>query len=103
MIDAGFEVIYTGLRQPPEAVAQVALEEDVDVIGLSSMAGSHVSYCRRLKELLAEKDLDDKLWIIGGSIPMPDQQALMEIGLDGIFPAGARLEEIVDFINERCS
>lgn len=103
LIDAGFEVIYTGLRQPPEAVAQVALEEDVDVIGLSSMAGSHVPYCRRLKELLIEKDLDDKLWIIGGSIPMPDQQALKEIGLDGIFPAGARLEEIVDFINERCS
>jgi len=102
LIDAGFEVIYTGLRQPPEAVAQVALEEDVDVIGLSSMAGSHVSYCQRLKELLLEKGLDDKLWIIGGSIPMPDQQALKEIGLDGIFPAGTRLEEIVDFINERC-
>lgn len=102
LIDAGFEVIYTGLRQPPEAVAQVALEEDVDVIGLSSMAGSHVPYCRRLKELLLEKGLDDKLWIIGGSIPMPDQQALKEIGLDGIFPAGTRLEEIVDFINERC-
>jgi len=102
LIDAGFEVIYTGLRQPPEAVAQVALEEDVDVIGLSSMAGSHVPYCQRLKELLLEKGLDDKLWIIGGSIPMPDQQALKEIGLDGIFPAGTRLEEIVDFINERC-
>ncbi len=102
LIDAGFEVIYTGLRQPPEAVAQVALEEDVDVIGLSSMAGSHVPYCRRLKELLQEKGLDDRLWIIGGSIPVQDQQALKEIGLDGIFPAGTRLEEIVDFINERC-
>ncbi|GMR14644.1 MAG: cobalamin B12-binding domain-containing protein [Gammaproteobacteria bacterium] len=102
LIDAGFEVIYTGLRQPPEAVAQVALEEDVDVIGLSSMAGSHVPYCRRLKELLQDKGLDDRLWIIGGSIPVQDQQALKEIGLDGIFPAGTRLEEIVDFINERC-
>ena len=102
LIDAGFEVIYTGLRQPPEAVAQIALEEDVDVIGLSSMAGSHVSYCQRLKKLLIEKGLDDKLWIIGGSIPAPDQEALKELGLDGIFPAGARLEEIVDFINERC-
>jgi methylmalonyl-CoA mutase, C-terminal domain len=102
LLDAGFEVIYTGLRQPPEAVAQVALEEDVDVIGLSSMAGSHVPYCRRLKELLQDKGLDDRLWIIGGSIPVQDQQALKEIGLDGIFPAGTRLEEIVDFINERC-
>ena len=62
LIDAGFEVIYTGLRQPPEAVAQVALEEDVDVIGLSSMAGSHVPYCTRLKELMVEKGLDDKLY-----------------------------------------
>jgi len=102
LIDAGFEVIYTGLRQPPEAVAQAALQEDVDVIGLSSMAGSHVSYCQRLRQLLIEKGLDDKLWIIGGSIPLPDQQALTDIGLDGIFPAGSRLEEIVDFINERC-
>lgn len=101
LMDAGFEVIYTGLRQSPEAVAQVALEEDVDVIGLSSMAGSHVPYCRRLKELMIEKDLDDTLWIIGGVIPMPDHQALREVGLDGIFPAGTRLEEIVDFINER--
>jgi len=102
LIDAGFEVIYTGLRQPPEAVAQIAQDEDVDVIGLSSMAGSHVPYCKRLKQLLDEKGLDDKLWIIGGSIPQPDQQALKEVGLDGIFPAGARLDGIVDFINERC-
>jgi len=102
LIDAGFEVIYTGLRQPPEAVAQVALEEDVDVIGLSSMAGSHVPYCRRLKELLAQKGLDDKLWIIGGSIPLQDQRELEEIGLDGVFPAGSKLEDIVDFIRERC-
>ena len=55
LIDAGFEVIYTGLRQPPEAVAQIALEEDVDVIGLSSMAGSHVPYCQRLKTRLLLK------------------------------------------------
>ena len=102
LIDAGFEVIYTGLRQVPEAVAQAALEQDVDVIGLSSMAGSHVSYCQRLKASLLEKGLQDKLWIIGGSIPLRDQQALKEIGLDGIFPAGTRLEEIVDFINQRC-
>lgn len=101
LMDAGFEVIYTGLRQSPEAVAQVALEEDVDVIGLSSMAGSHVPYCQRLKELMIDKELDDTLWIIGGVIPMPDQQALRDVGLDGIFPAGTRLEEIVDFINER--
>ncbi len=99
LMEAGFEVIYTGLRQPPEAVAQIAAQEDVDVIGLSSMAGSHVPYCKRLKELLAENALNDKLWIIGGSIPEQDQQALLDIGLDGVFPAGSRLEVIVDFIN----
>ena len=67
--DAGFEVIYTGLRQTPEAVAKIALEEDVDVIALSSMAGSHLAFCRRLKPLLDEAGLDDKLWIIGGNLP----------------------------------
>jgi methylmalonyl-CoA mutase C-terminal domain/subunit len=103
LMDAGFEVIYTGLRQPPEAVARVALEEDVDVIGLSSMAGSHVSYCRRLQELLVENGLTDKLWIIGGSIPAGDEDELREIGLDGIFPAGSRLDDIVQFINEKCA
>ena len=57
LMDAGFEVIYTGLRQSPEAVAKIALEEDVDVIGLSSMAGSHIQFCQRLKELLEENKL----------------------------------------------
>ena len=102
MIDAGFDVIYTGLRQAPEAVVQAALDGQVDVIGLSSMAGSHVPYCQQLKPLLEEKGLGDKLWIIGGSIPAGDQQALLDIGLDGVFPAGSKLESIVDFINERC-
>jgi len=86
----------------PGLAGHDALEEDVDVIGLSSMAGSHVPYCKRLKELMIDKSLDDKLWIIGGVIPMPDQQALKDVGLDGIFPAGTRLDDIVDFINEKC-
>jgi methylmalonyl-CoA mutase C-terminal domain/subunit len=102
LIDAGFEVVYTGLRQSPADVVQAALEEGVDVIGLSSMAGSHVPYCQRLKELLIGNGLEDKLWIIGGSIPKADQEALIGVGLDGVFPAGSRLEDIVDFINERC-
>ena len=67
LMAAGMEVIYTGLRQTPEAVARIALEEDVDVIALSSMAGSHLAFCRCLKPLLDEAGLDDKLWIIGGS------------------------------------
>ena len=100
LMDAGFEVIYTGLRQSPEAVARIALEEDVDVIGLSSMAGSHLLFCERLKELLAENELTDKLWIIGGNIPKRDLEALKVIGLDGIFPTGTHFEEITNFIGE---
>ena len=99
LMDAGFEVIYTGLRQSPEAVARIALEEDVDVIGLSSMAGSHMQFCERLGELLDEYKLKDKLWIIGGNIPKRDVADLKAIGLDGIFPAGTHFDEITNFIN----
>jgi methylmalonyl-CoA mutase C-terminal domain/subunit len=100
LMDAGFEVIYTGLRQSPEAVARIALEEDVDVIGLSSMAGSHIQFCKRLKELLEEDKLTDKLWIIGGNIPKRDFEELKNLGLDGIFPTGSHFDEITNFIRE---
>ncbi len=100
LMDAGFEVIYTGLRQSPEAVAKIALEEDVDVIGLSSMAGSHIQFCQRLKELLEENKLTDKLWIIGGNIPKRDFEELKNIGLNGIFPTGTHFEEFTSFIRE---
>ena len=98
LMDAGFEVIYTGLRQTPEAVARIALEEDADVIALSSMAGSHLSFCARLKPLLEEAGLEDKLWIIGGNLPARDHAALAELGFKGIFPTGSRLAAIVDYI-----
>jgi methylmalonyl-CoA mutase C-terminal domain/subunit len=101
LMDAGFEVIYTGLRQSPEAVIKIALEEDVDVIGLSSMAGSHIQFCQRLKELLEENKLTDKLWIIGGNIPKRDFEELKTLGLDGIFPTGTHFEEISNFIREK--
>ena len=98
MMAAGMEVIYTGLRQTPEAVARIALEEDVDVIALSSMAGSHLAFCRRLKPLLDEAGLDDKLWIIGGNLPRQDHEALRALGFEGVFPTGSRLDEITGFI-----
>jgi len=100
LMDAGFEVIYTGLRQPPEAVARVALEEDVDVIALSSMAGSHIPYCERLKPLLEEAGLSDKLWVIGGNLPRQDHDALRALGFKGVFPTGSKLDDIVGFIRE---
>lgn len=100
LMAAGFEVIYTGLRQSPEAIAKIALEEDVDVIGLSSMAGSHIQFCQRLKQLLEENKLTDKLWIIGGNIPKRDFEELKTFGLDGIFPTGTHFEKITNFIRE---
>ncbi|MCP3687672.1 MAG: methylmalonyl-CoA mutase [Gammaproteobacteria bacterium] len=103
LAEAGFEVVYTGLRQTPEAVAAIALEEGVDVIGLSSMAGSHLPFCRRLAVLLKEQGLDGKLWLIGGNIPAQDHEQLRDIGLHGIFPTGARFDKIIDFINTKLS
>lgn len=100
MMDAGFEVIYTGLRQTPEAVARIALDEDVDVVALSSMAGSHLPFCRKLKPLLEAGGLTDKLWMIGGNLPAQDHDALRALGFAGIFPTGSRLEAVVSYIQE---
>ncbi|OGA70728.1 MAG: methylmalonyl-CoA mutase [Betaproteobacteria bacterium RIFCSPLOWO2_12_FULL_65_14] len=100
LMDAGFEVIYTGLRQPPEAVARIALDEDVDVIALSSMAGSHVPFCRKLKPLLEQAGLTDKLWVIGGNLPKADHDTLRALGFKGIFPTGSKFDDIVTFIRE---
>jgi methylmalonyl-CoA mutase C-terminal domain/subunit len=98
MMDAGFEVIYTGLRQTPEQIARIALEEDVDVISLSSMAGSHLPFCRKLKPLLEANDLADKLWVIGGNLPAQDHDALRGLGFTGIFPSGSKLDAICEYI-----
>ena len=100
LMDAGFEVIYTGLRQTPEAVSRVALEEDVDVIALSSMAGSHLPFCAKLAPLLTAAGLSDKLWMIGGNLPAQDHPRLRELGFKGIFPTGSKLTAIVDYIRE---
>jgi methylmalonyl-CoA mutase C-terminal domain/subunit len=98
MMDAGFEVIYTGLRQTPEQVAQIAADEDVDVIALSSLAGSHLPFCRKLRPLLEQAGLADKLWMIGGNLPAQDHDALRELGFRGIFPSGSKLDAITDYI-----
>ena len=100
MMDAGYEVIYTGLRQMPEAVARMALDEDVDVIALSSLAGSHVPFCRKLKTLLEANGLTDKLWVIGGNLPAQDHDELRSLGFTGIFPTGSKLDAICDYIRE---
>lgn len=100
LMKAGFEVIYTGLRKSPEQIVRVAGDEDVDVIGLSILSGSHIPICRRMKTLLEEHDLEQALWLVGGNIPKKDCDALKELGVDGVFPVGTPLQSIVDFVRE---
>ncbi len=86
--DAGMEVIYTGLHQQLESIVQAALQEDVDVIGLSIMSGAHLPICKKLMAFLSEKDLQDKLVVVGGVIPKKDIPALKDLGVAGVFPGG---------------
>lgn len=100
LADAGFEVVYTGLRQSPERIAAAALDEDVDVVALSILSGSHLPICERLKTLLDEQGMGDRLWLVGGNIPKRDFEALYALGVDGIFATGSRLDDIVAFIRD---
>jgi len=98
--DAGMEVIYTGLRQTPEMIAETALQEDVDVVGLSILSGAHNALLPRIVQLLREKRLDDVLVIAGGIIPDEDVPALKEAGIAAVFGPGTITDEIVTFIKE---
>jgi methylmalonyl-CoA mutase, C-terminal domain len=98
--EAGMEVIYTGLHQPVESIVSQAVQEDVDVIGLSIMSGAHVPICRKLMKLIAEKDAQDKMVIVGGVIPAKDVEELKKMSVRGIFPGGARFSDIVEFIEK---
>ena len=99
--DAGMEVIYTGLHKSPEQIIEAALQEDVDVIGLSSLSGSHMALFSRIMNLLEEHEMvDDTLVIAGGIIPDVDVSKLKEIGIQGIFGPGTDTETITNFIRE---
>lgn len=98
LMEAGFEVIYTGLRQTPEAVVRAAKDNDADVIALSSMAGSHVPFCEKLTPLLEKAGLADRLCIIGGNLPKRDHDHLRQLGFRGIFPSSSRLDDIVNYV-----
>ncbi len=98
--DAGMEVIYTGLWQTPEMIAEAALQEDVDVVGLSILSGAHMALVPRVMELLAEKGMDDIVVLVGGIIPDDDRPALKKMGVRGIFGPGTPTEEIVEFIRK---
>ena len=99
--DAGMEVIYAGLRQTPEMVVQAAIQEDVDVIGLSIHSGAHNYILERIVELLKEHDAQDIGLVVGGIIPDRDVERLRGLGIDAIFPPGTTTTEIIEFIRQR--
>lgn len=103
--DAGFEVIYTGIRQTPKNVVSIALQEDADIIAISILSGSHNSLCTKLMDLLKEHHAEDIITIVGGIISQQDAEYLKSIGFKGVFTPGTSLNDIVDFVksvaNER--
>lgn len=99
--DAGFEVIYTGLRQTPEQIAETAHQEDVDVVGLSILSGAHMRLFPEIMKLLKEKGMDDVLVIAGGIIPEDDIKPLKKLGIKAIFGPGTPTSEIVEYIREK--
>ena len=96
--DEGFEVVYTGLRQTPEMVANAALQEDVDVVGLSILSGAHLTLLPRICQLLREEGFDDVLVAAGGIIPADDIPALKAAGVAEVFGPGTTIGEVAEFI-----
>lgn len=100
LIEAGFEVVYTGLRKTPEQIAARAKEIGADVVGLSILSGAHLPLCRRTREELMRQGLADALWVVGGNIPEDDRMVLRQLGFRGVFPTGTKVGDIVAFIRE---
>lgn len=98
--DAGMEVIYTGLRQTPEMITEAALQEDVDVVGLSILSGAHMALVPRIREMMDENDLKDVALLVGGIIPDEDVVALKEMGVSGVFGPGTSTDDIVKHIRQ---
>ncbi|MBW1613187.1 MAG: cobalamin B12-binding domain-containing protein, partial [Deltaproteobacteria bacterium] len=98
--DAGIEVIYSGLHQNVHSIVKMAVEEDVDVIGLSIMSGAHIPISKKIMELVKKEGLDRIIVVVGGVIPDKDIPVLKEIGIKGVFPGGTPFEESIKFIKE---
>jgi methylmalonyl-CoA mutase, C-terminal domain len=96
--DEGFEVVYTGLRQTPEMIVTAALQEDVDVVGLSILSGAHMTLVPRVTALMHDRGLDDVLVTVGGIIPDDDVEALRAAGVAGVFGPGTTIREVADFL-----
>jgi len=101
--DAGFDVIYTGIRQTPEQIVSVAIDEDVDIIGLSCLSGAHMKLFTKVINLLKEKKGEDIKVIGGGIIPDKDIKPLKEAGIKEIFTPGTSLHEVIEWVNQHCS
>jgi methylmalonyl-CoA mutase C-terminal domain/subunit len=98
--DAGMEVIYAGLRQTPEMIVNAALQEDVDVIGLSILSGAHNAIVPRVMELLRQNQMSDVMVLVGGIIPGQDVEPLKQKGVAAVFPPGTPMDDIVRFIRQ---
>lgn len=100
--DAGMEVIYTGLRQTPEMITEAALQEDVQVVGLSILSGAHMTLVPKIKKLLEEQGLDNVKLFLGGIIPDEDKPKLEELGVAGIYGPGTSTQSIIKDIQNAC-
>ena len=98
--DAGFEVIYTGIRQTPEMIAEAALQEDVDVVGLSILSGAHMTLCPRIVELLRAQGQDEVLVVVGGIVPDEDVVRLRGAGIAAVFGPGTTSTEYIQFLHD---
>jgi methylmalonyl-CoA mutase C-terminal domain/subunit len=98
--DAGMEVIYTGLHQTIDQIIHTAIQEDVNVIGLSIMSGAHLPICEKLTKKMREKKIEDILLVVGGVIPKRDIPSLQKMGIEGIFPGGTPFDESIRWIKE---
>jgi methylmalonyl-CoA mutase, C-terminal domain len=98
--DAGFEVIYTGIRQTPAMIAEAALQEDVDVVGLSILSGAHMTLCPKVVDLLRGQGQDDVTVLVGGIIPDEDVAPLQAAGVQGVFGPGTSTQDIIQFIRD---
>ncbi|MGE0065748.1 MAG: cobalamin B12-binding domain-containing protein [Solirubrobacterales bacterium] len=96
--DAGMEVVYTGIYQTPDSILRAVIQEDAAVLGLSSLSGAHMEYAKDLCKLLAASDRSDVLFLVGGTIPEEDAEALKQVGVTEVFGPGTRTEDIISFI-----
>ena len=99
--DAGMEVVYTGIFQTPESILRAVIQEDADVLGLSSLSGAHLEYALEISQLLQQNGAEDVLFLVGGTIPADDAEQLRSVGVAEVFGPGTPTSEIISFIEQR--